>query len=556
MKLIRLASFTFIAFVISISVFNPSSFAANYYVKNGGNDSADGKSDATAWKTIAKVNAFAKSTGFKNGDTINLKRGCTWSNNETLGMSNGHSVDWGIINGLTIQSYGSGSKPRLDANTQKPIHIVDSDGTAAGIVNLTIKDIDVSGSDHWNSTSYSGTNITISSVTNITVDGIYMNGHTGATKYMPVIGISIGDPFGNVEIKNCEIFNNIGKNRTLRSWSPNHPDVACIVCRDNLIKQEGTIKIHDNVLHDAESDCIQLAGMLTNTKIYNNKFYHFGENGLDFKGCDGVEIYDNEMYRGSYGLGGTGGGLGNIVFHDFTSGSPGYCKNAIIRDNYFHTTDYIGLRLINATDFNIFRNTFKNCTNGIQMVTNSRVHIYNNVFDLAEGVPSSAALDAGVYVPASYQNDSQIYNNTFYIGKNHRYGMYIRKGGLSIKNNIFYCERNNADTYPIRTSDNAKPTMGTNCYYNPNHTNRVNWNGVVYNSSKLQQFRNDIDSGAIFSDPVFKNPSAGDFSLRSSSPCILPSGIKLGVLDAFAADFLTTQPSTASFGPPSNLRIQ
>ncbi len=541
MKLIRLASFTFIACVISIFVFNPSSFATNYYVKNGGNDSADGKSDATAWKTIAKVNAFAKTPGFKNGDTINLKRGSTWSNDETLGYD-GRAVNWGAINGLSIQSYGTGNNPRLNGNTQRPICI-----TLNSISNLTIKDIDISGGDWWTG-GYFEASLRLSNVSGIVIDGVDFNGHTGASDNGPTGAVYITDSSGNLEIKNCIIQNCIGIGGTLREWGK-------IDCHGIFLgsKSSGTISIHDNIIHDVEGDCIQLMGVKTTTNVYNNKMYHFGENALDFKTCNHATIYNNEFYRGDYGLGGSGGGTGSIVFHDENLGS---CENIVIRDNQFHTSDYIGIRLLHGTNVDIYRNYFKNITNAIQMVNNKRVNIYNNVFDLAEGTYSESILDAGIYVYPSSQLDSNIYNNTFYLGRNHRYGIYITKSGVSVRNNIFYCVRNNSDAWPLRVVDSAAPTVEYNCYYNPNHTNRVNWNGVVYNSSNLQQFRNGKDSGAIFSDPLFKNPSAGDFSLRSSSPCILPSGIKLGVLDAFSADFLTTQPSTASFGPPTNLRFQ
>jgi hypothetical protein len=49
--------------------------AATYFVKNGGSDAADGLSDANAWANISKVN----STAFSAGDTINFRRGSTWT---------------------------------------------------------------------------------------------------------------------------------------------------------------------------------------------------------------------------------------------------------------------------------------------------------------------------------------------------------------------------------------------------------------------------------------------------------------------------------------------
>ena len=61
-----------ISCMILIFSINPG-YSATYYVKNGGDDRANGLSDANAWATIAKVNDFAKSPGFSDGDIIQLK---------------------------------------------------------------------------------------------------------------------------------------------------------------------------------------------------------------------------------------------------------------------------------------------------------------------------------------------------------------------------------------------------------------------------------------------------------------------------------------------------
>src|SRR5690349_17841176 len=49
--------------------------AATYYVSPTGNDSADGKSPATAWKTIARVN----NNDFNAGDRVLFQGGKTFS---------------------------------------------------------------------------------------------------------------------------------------------------------------------------------------------------------------------------------------------------------------------------------------------------------------------------------------------------------------------------------------------------------------------------------------------------------------------------------------------
>jgi hypothetical protein len=124
-----------------------TSGGVNYYVDaTSGNDSWNGNYPSyeggvnKPWKTIAKVNDYADNPGFYGGDVICFKRGCIWSNDETLGYAETY-VNWGPIDGLTIQDYGTGAKPRFDGNTQRPIFIIDSQ-----IDNLTIKNIDVSGS--------------------------------------------------------------------------------------------------------------------------------------------------------------------------------------------------------------------------------------------------------------------------------------------------------------------------------------------------------------------------------------------------------------------------
>jgi hypothetical protein len=59
-----------------------SSEAATYYVRNGGSDSADGRSDATAWASLDKVNNFS----FASGDQVLLREGDRW-----VGL---HTIDW------------------------------------------------------------------------------------------------------------------------------------------------------------------------------------------------------------------------------------------------------------------------------------------------------------------------------------------------------------------------------------------------------------------------------------------------------------------------------
>ena len=75
-----------------------------YYVKNEGNDSLDGLSDATAWETIDHVNSI----NFQPGDSILFKAGGVWREQITVSKSGSEG------NPITYSSYGSGPKPVIN----------------------------------------------------------------------------------------------------------------------------------------------------------------------------------------------------------------------------------------------------------------------------------------------------------------------------------------------------------------------------------------------------------------------------------------------------------
>ena len=80
-------------------------YGTNYYVKTGGDDGKDGKSDANAWATITKVNTVWAAGTFAPGDNILFNRGNTFYGTLTVaeaGASGNH---------ITVGAYGTGAKP-------------------------------------------------------------------------------------------------------------------------------------------------------------------------------------------------------------------------------------------------------------------------------------------------------------------------------------------------------------------------------------------------------------------------------------------------------------
>jgi parallel beta-helix repeat protein len=88
-----------------------SSEAATYYVRNGGNDSADGRTHATAWASLNKVNSYA----FAAGDSVLLQEGSRF-----VGQLR---VDWaGTATQRAVVGayYLDGSTPRRGYRTERP----------------------------------------------------------------------------------------------------------------------------------------------------------------------------------------------------------------------------------------------------------------------------------------------------------------------------------------------------------------------------------------------------------------------------------------------------
>lgn len=81
--------------------YSVSTLTKGYYVSNSGNDSNNGLTEATPWKTIAKVN----STTLTAGDRVYFKRGDKWNEQLTIDESGT------AVNPIAFTAYGTGKKP-------------------------------------------------------------------------------------------------------------------------------------------------------------------------------------------------------------------------------------------------------------------------------------------------------------------------------------------------------------------------------------------------------------------------------------------------------------
>ena len=90
--------------IITLLLISYLASATNYYVSSSsGSDSNDGKTSATAWKTISKVNSKSLSAG----DSVLFKKGDDWRETLTV-IASGTSAAY-----VNYATYGSGSNPRF-----------------------------------------------------------------------------------------------------------------------------------------------------------------------------------------------------------------------------------------------------------------------------------------------------------------------------------------------------------------------------------------------------------------------------------------------------------
>jgi hypothetical protein len=478
-------------------------FGATYYVKNSGDDGGSGLSDKNAWRTISKVNSFK----FADGDTVRFRSGDVF-NDATL-KSPG-------VNNFTIEEYGDGEKPLLDGDRIQPISIKDN------IRNLTIRNIDISGQD-WTSGEHAS-NILIEAVNGVTISGVIGNGHRGGNRSSGRTAIRIRYCYGDVELSNLYLYN----------WGPTDlpqmtKDIQGVAIRQGNLN---SIKIHHSTIFNVNADAIQVANFKgVKCEIFANKFYNFGENAIDVKAADNFDIYNNEFFREpGYGLGGSGSQGESIVTHgEGKEIMERPASNITIRDNYFHDTQYTGIRSSSSAGYgtnnlSVIRNVFENCKRGVWIGLNTvNAQISDNIFmsDI-DFDDCSASTCNSIFLDRHSKSNITISNNTVYNNQqNTKYAIYMVAGSQTvIKHNIVWHNSNAKSAFPFYWKGEGKaPLVEENCWFNPNNSNRVKLASQTFSAAQLDSWVQSGHPGELFENPLFNDPKAGDFSLKSTSPC-------------------------------------
>lgn len=248
-----------------------SAHAADYFVKNGGSDAADGLSDGNAWETISKVNGES----FSAGDTVSFNKGDTWSERLVFPSSGASG------NHITVQSYGSGVRPIIQSDTSLTTSLFsENDGY------VTYKDIHFIG----RKATDSGKTINFQNcIGPIYVDNIICDNVLGLDTMC--IRFLNCDAF---QLTNSEIIGAMQGIAVASSGVAGSGDSSGLI--DNNF-------IHNQAYGDFEDwDGIKCSAVISAVAVFdgliisNNEFTDWGEDGIDMNGCSGDVIVENNFF--------------------------------------------------------------------------------------------------------------------------------------------------------------------------------------------------------------------------------------------------------------------
>lgn len=582
------------AAIIFIFLLAASVDAATYYVDTTRpDDTGDGLTEATAWKTLTKLNA----TTFVAGDTVRLHRGQTWTGMWTL-LGSGASE-----NPITITNYGTGALPILDANSlnAQALYIngndfITVDGIDArnattaniegnGVTNsVIITNCASSGGNHgiWVDGT-SGIQITNNTVTQGNGNGIVLldatttggivtgNVLTGTVSKSAAFGIFVSGSNGTLANNSATDWNSAADGKTFHLNSTTGWTV-----------QDNTATGCDGY-NFSFSSCTNtvFAGTNTGGSAASRSFYFSGGSGyggtgtlvsttapiafeiLNLTGTSTLNVQASNSTWVSVLLTNCTVTLNNPIVTDgsghaiyVNGGGPVVINNPTIRDIAWNPAYGYGdgINVLNAS-VTINGGSSTRCggdgvsANGTAVVTVNR-HIASEHGDTTyvtsgDGFTAHNTSTLNLNYCIAHSNKKSgvavvtnstgtIYNCTFYNNYDATladdYGIYITSPeAWIVKNNITANHR-----YEVWYAPGTLVTSNNNLFYDSRGGNAFHWAGTAYNFVNYLA-TSGKDANSRNADPVFYDLSSHDFRLTPASP-----GVNNGVDVSLTQDFAGT----------------
>jgi hypothetical protein len=584
--------------ILAIILFGSQAWGATYYVKAGGNDSAAGTSDETAWAHCPGLDGWTGSAVLQSGDTIYFDNEDTWQT--TAGSRLLSITTSGTTWDGSTWGDGTGTRAKLDS-------LYDQSGNEAGIIgvndasNVTIKGFEVDGNNNRNygisigrQSSVDMDSITIENcdVHHILDDvvgwwgyGINLNSTAGTGNANdltssdgdaanPVVSsasytFDSGDIGEEFAINGSESggFTNGGYTITGVSGGDAILDAPCgsngsitgggwwfkgITISNTIIKDttvrdcahEGLALYQSWSYPTNKTDTV----LIQNCNIYNNN-----SGLLIANDSQNVTIQDSNIYNNV-----VQGVYIRVTFAVFDKYYPYGPQGMVFRRNNIYGNDIYGIQIVSPTikmtgqfynNF-IYGNGDGGGSNGVDIFigghtdynyANSELYFYNNTI-------------------ASFDNTSTNYSGGVYVGLG---GTDIGPADIQFKNNIIYSEAAiNQSAFRLLWDRWDMVTHSNNLFYRASGESDTH---VLAGSSYDRSEVTDWETSAEKTDPDFVNAGGDDYTVNVGSDAI-NNGEDLSAY--FTRDYYgTSRPMGSEFdigafenqspnpSAPTNLRI-
>lgn len=417
------------------------SLAATYYVKTGGDDTAAGTSDETAWAHCPGMYGWTGTATLASGDTVYLNNQHTWS-----GLAPVLSASAGVTYDGT--SYGSGSGSRAII-TPTGYQVDGYQPSSRGIVHIIQSNVVFRGIEVNGGAIYPGDGIQISGyrcnydISDILIDNCYVH-NVHSSEWNNGISVSprrdtTGRKVSRLTIKNTTVTDTDNASLSLYpAWDGDEPSGNSL---EDVLVQNCTFS-YDTIIG------INIKSDVKNITVENCNIHH------------------NGIIPPNTGTVGTGIGIETSTYDPYVA--P---QNLVIRNNLVYNNGQRGI-------------TFKNK----EPLTWNGIYIYNNIVwnncltDIVgtyttQTTKSASNLEFGADDYAS--SLFYIYNNVFYMNNSESLALYTRNvnigtgsssGGavtgsplVDFKNNIVYFS--DCSSYQNLTDVGQKLTHSNNLIY-------------------------------------------------------------------------------------------
>jgi hypothetical protein len=476
--------------------------ATKYYVsRTTGDDSRDGKSVGTAWKTISKVNGKT----FLPGDSILFNKGDVWR--ETLIVpSSGNARSY-----IVFSSYGTGAKPRILGSIQAISWTNVSGNIWSSATSLDDPYSSSTGDIYFISLSGTATfgvpRTYTSSFGNLVAEYNWTWNGNKVYVYSPA---DPGSRYGAVEAAQREFSVNLNFKEyiEINGIDMFYDQWGGVTEKDNTFNYKGFILRNcESAFHGYRNGYGYGIYVCYNDMLIEfNTFHDCGRRGISVvnygsSNISNVIIQNNTFYNGYHTTG-----------PDIETGSnsaAGNLDNIIVRNNLIY--DDPNRSYISNSVF------VQGPHGGSGQVTG--FYFYNNIviFPLGNGL--------------SMENihEGYIYNNTFYgsnYNNNLNYQMFFDLGCTNqvVKNNIFYtllANDINGNGAGLVETGLQGIDADYNLYFRINNNLRVIYaNGIPYHMNDQALIISSLgwETHGVFADPLFV--SSSDYHLQKDSPAV------------------------------------